>query len=136
MVGTEAFCTRGRGHRHSDFAGIFAGGWLKRVFLFDQRVGERLAPRAPQYDLVVDAGACNARSAWRTDQYIYGGARVGGWDRSVICDTYNRADLRARGSSSKTESVRHDIVADMGQVRRREASKHHGLKGRAVAGGG
>ena len=31
--------TRGRGHCHSDFAGIFAaarGGWLKRVFFIDQ----------------------------------------------------------------------------------------------------
>ena len=38
--------TRRRGHRHSDFASIFAaarGGWLKRVFLFDQR-RERSAP--------------------------------------------------------------------------------------------
>ena len=38
--------TRGRGHSHSDFAGIFAaarGGWMKRVFLFDQ-TSEHLAP--------------------------------------------------------------------------------------------
>ena len=34
--------TRGRGHRHSNFAGIFAaarGGWLKRVFFIDQTSG-------------------------------------------------------------------------------------------------
>ena len=39
-------------------------------------------------------------------------------------------------SSNKARSVRHDPAAHMGEVRRREAGKHQGMKGRAAAGGG
>ena len=39
-------------------------------------------------------------------------------------------------SSNKARSVRHDPAAHMGEVRRREAGKHQGMKARAAAGGG
>ena len=40
------------------------------------------------------------------------------------------------GFSNKARSVHHDPAPHMGEVRRREAGKHQGMKGRAAAGGG
>ena len=52
------------------------------------------------------------------------------------CDTGNRQHVTEHGSNSKTESVRHDPRGEHGEVRRREAGKHQGIKARAAAGGG
>ena len=48
-----------------------------------------------------------------------------------LCDSQHHT-----ADSNKARSVHHDPAPHMGEVRRREAGKHQGMKARAAAGGG